>query len=429
MDLGWLLGHAKTTFHHHAAPLHLRTKAGSSTDLLKICEAATPPCRLNPLLFNGHLQSLWTAVTPQDIPIYYKRHVFSASDPAYAGTFAVDFVVPPYGDTDASLPPRTTHFTDKEFDGIGSLDTKPMLITLHGLSGGSYEIYLRHVLVLLGKANWEACVVNSRGCANSVITSPLLFSARATWDVRQVVKWLKKTFPNRPLFAIGYSLGANILTNYLGEEGGDCVLKAAVVVSNPWNLETGNQFLQRSWIGREVYSSTLGTHVKKLFDDHFEELSKIPQIDVEKVRKIKYLHEFDRYVQGPTWGYPTENAYYRDASSSDSLLAVKIPLFAINAEDDPIAAKEAIPFGEFKQNPYTVLCTTSVGGHLGWFETAGGRWFAKPATQFLMKMAEGIDRPAEDRGDGRISPKNAEVAANRPDYNPMRRKLQMHIEP
>lgn len=85
------------------------------------------------------------------------------------------------------------------------------------------------------------------------------------------------------------------------------------MVSNPWNLETGNQFLQRSWIGREVYSSTLGTHVKKLFDEsvidqttclgcrsadwshsHFEELSKIPQIDVEKVRKIKYLHEFDR---------------------------------------------------------------------------------------------------------------------------------------
>jgi predicted alpha/beta-fold hydrolase len=28
-------------------------------------------------------------------------------------------------------------------------------------------------------------------------------------------------------------------------------------------------------------------------------------------------------------------AYYRDASSVDALLAVRIPLFAINAEDDP----------------------------------------------------------------------------------------------
>lgn len=213
MDLSWLLGHGKTTFYHHAEPLKLRTKEDSETNLLEVCESATPPCHLNPLLFNGHLQTFWTAVKPQDVPIYYKRHVFEASDPAYAGTFAVDFVVPPYEDADASLPPRTAHFSDKKFDAIGSLDTKPMLITLHGLSGGSYEIYLRHVLALLGKSNWEACVVNSRGCANSAVTSTILYNARATWDVRQVVKWLRKTFPNRPLFAIGYSLGANILTN------------------------------------------------------------------------------------------------------------------------------------------------------------------------------------------------------------------------
>jgi len=44
-----------------------------------------------------------------------------------------------------------------------------------------------------------------------------------------------------------------------------------------------------------------------------------------------------RELQGPTWGYPTEGAYYRDASSCDSLLAVRIPLFAINAEDDPVS--------------------------------------------------------------------------------------------
>ena len=41
-------------------------------------------------------------------------------------------------------------------------------------------------------------------------------------------------------------------------------------------------------------------------------------------------------MQGPTWGYPTEGAYYRDASSCDPLLAVRVPLFAINANDDPV---------------------------------------------------------------------------------------------
>lgn len=125
----------------------------------------------------------------------------------------MDFVVKPYEGEDVELPPRTTYYTDAEFDEIGSLDTKPMLVTLHGLSGGSHEIYLRHVLQPMVEEGWEACVVNSRGCAKSKITTGVLYNARATWDVRQVVRWLRKTFPNRPLFGIGYSLGANILVN------------------------------------------------------------------------------------------------------------------------------------------------------------------------------------------------------------------------
>lgn len=149
----------------------------------------------------------------QDIPIYYKRRVFEADDPAFVGTFAVDFVVSPYQGTDEALPPRTTYYSDDEVDEIGSLDDKPMLVALHGLSGGSHEMYLRAVMRPIVKEGWEAVVINSRGCAKSAITSTVFYNARSTWDIRQVVKWLRKKFPNRPLFGIGFSLGANILVN------------------------------------------------------------------------------------------------------------------------------------------------------------------------------------------------------------------------
>ena len=213
MDFWRLFGYSRTSFHHHQDSIKLPTKDGKEISLAEICKTSTPICRLNPLLFNGHLQTFWTAAKYQDIPIYYKRKIFEAEDPAFAGTFAVDFVAPPYEGEDETLPPRTTFFKDVEVEEIGSLDSKPMLITLHGLSGGSHEIYLRHVLKPIVEAGWEACVVNSRGCAMSTITTEVLYNARATWDIRQVVKWLKKTFPNRPLFGIGYSLGANILVN------------------------------------------------------------------------------------------------------------------------------------------------------------------------------------------------------------------------
>jgi predicted alpha/beta-fold hydrolase len=216
-DMEWL-GHAKISFIHSSSPLELKNKDGTSTDLLKICEESTPPCRLNPLLFNGHLQTAYTTVKNDGPPIFYKRKIFEAEDPAFQGSYAVDFVVHvPHTEVDESLPIRTVTYTDEEFEGIASLDNRPMLVALHGLSGGSYEIYLKHVLAPLVGADhetkWEACVINSRGCAGHKITSPILYNARATWDCRQTVRWLRQKFPNRPLFGIGFSLGANILTN------------------------------------------------------------------------------------------------------------------------------------------------------------------------------------------------------------------------
>ncbi|KAK0635524.1 Alpha/Beta hydrolase protein [Bombardia bombarda] len=415
-------GRARIAFTHAASPLALLRKDGTSTDLLKICEQATPPCQLNPLLFNGHVQTMWTAVKDHGPQIYYRRRIFDAELKPYTGTFAVDFVVKPHEDADPSLPPRTGYFAQNDFAKISSDDSRPMLIMLHGLSGGSHEVYLRHVIVPLitNGGGWEICVVNARGCANSAVTSGILFNARATWDVRQVVKWAKETFPNRPLFAIGFSLGANILTNYIGEEGADCVLKGAISVGNPFDLEISNKILQKSLLGKHVYQRVMGSNVKRLLNDHKEAFLKYPHINVEKLEQTTYLYEFDREFQTACWGYPTENAYYRDASSADAVLAIKIPFFAISAEDDPIAVRDAIPYQEFKHNPNTVLCTTSLGGHLSWFELGGGRWFAHPISNFLNYMATEIDLET-------VKPSASDKASDDDDFstrfNPVRRKL------
>jgi len=183
-------GRASIAFTHAKSPVTLKRKDGSVTDLLEVAKKATPPCQLNPLLFNGHLQTIYTSVKTEGPPIYYRRKVFNADHKTYNGTFAVDFAVRPHEDVDESLPPRTAYFSEDEFSTIASDDSRPMLVVLHGLSGGSYEEYLRHAIapLVLNDGGWEVCVVNARGCANSEVTSGVLFNARATWDVRQVCK-------------------------------------------------------------------------------------------------------------------------------------------------------------------------------------------------------------------------------------------------
>ncbi|KAJ5545429.1 hypothetical protein N7461_007733 [Penicillium sp. DV-2018c] len=459
--LTWLRPKGRIAFHHAKDNKLILTKVSSAsgakeqTTFLDVCRSATPStCNLNPFLFNGHLQTCYTVLKHDNVPIHYKRSMVESDSPAFAGHFAMDYVVAPYDlpndpelmdaarkhTQEPGLPPRTSFFTEKELSALSSDDSRPMLVLLHGLSGGSHEVYLRHVLAPLMKdGSWEACVVNSRGCAQTKISTGVLYNARATWDVRQAVRLLREKFPNRPLFGIGFSLGANILTNYLGEEGDACELKAAVICASPWNLDVSSTVLQSTWIGKEVYSRTMGTSMKKLFEAHVGQVSKNPRIDVEEIRSITYLHEFDRALQCPAWGYPTEGAYYRDATSTDSMLAIRIPFLSIQAEDDPIACWQGLPYQEMTQTPYGVMLTTSWGGHLGWFELGGGRWFAKPVTNFLNKMAKEIDTSIPgvvehpDRLPGTIAShdglnKDPDMAP-KPDFSAMRRKLNLPLGP
>lgn len=228
------LGHARTSYHHHPTPITMSLKStpnGPTPDpvpLPALIASVTPPCRLTPTLPNGHAQTIYAALTKEDVPLHYRRRVFPSTDPHYPGSFAVDFVLPHPTPADCArapthpLPPRTHPFTDAEWAaswGAPSADATPVLVALHGLSGGSYEQYLKEVLAPLVEAGWGALVVNARGCARSVVTTPRLFNARSTWDVRQVVRWLRATHPARPVFAVGFSLGANILVNVSSVRG------------------------------------------------------------------------------------------------------------------------------------------------------------------------------------------------------------------
>lgn len=158
---------------------------------------------------------------------------------------------------------------------------------------------------------------------------------------------------------------------------------------------------------------------------HREEILKEIPIDEEAVKTVKYLHEFDRLIQCPTWGYPSENAYYRDASSVDAIFDIRIPCLILQAEDDPIVGMTAVPYEEVQFTPYLTICSTSMGGHLGWYETGGGRWHAKPVFNFLDKMVREVDGKATKKhAHANDASKLAKRKYRGPfDFEPMRRKM------
>ncbi|KAI8976072.1 Alpha/Beta hydrolase protein [Pilobolus umbonatus] len=370
-------------FHHpDTVPLTL-VNEGNRTVLFSDYIAETCPSLVGPkavyhpttYLFNGHLQTGYAAYynhAPTVNEVVYERELLDMPD---GGTVALDWA-------------PTSKNIDKE--------NTPTLLVLHGLTGGSHESYIRALLEVLvyPPFNYRAVVMNCRGCANSDLITPQTYSGGYTQDLKFVLSYLSKTLPTEtPLIGIGYSLGSNILVKYLGEEGSNTPLKAAISVANPFDFTRSMEHLNETFLGRNVYSPAMATNLKNAFTRHLSMMAQGGKIDPEEIMACKTLREFDEACTSKMFDFKNAKAYYHDASSSRFIDRVKIPLLCLNALDDPIAYGEAIPYAEIKSNPNVVLATTDLGGHIGWFEhlQRPTRWMIKPLSEFIAAMFQAFD--------------------------------------
>jgi predicted alpha/beta-fold hydrolase len=63
------------------------------------------------------------------------------------------------------------------------------------------------------------------------LTSPQLYSSCHTDDLRQALLYISHHYPRAPLLGLGFSLGANVLTRYVAEEGEECRLVSACALA------------------------------------------------------------------------------------------------------------------------------------------------------------------------------------------------------
>lgn len=155
----------------------------------------------HPLLHSGHLQTLYAAASNfNDLDcVYYARKLLGMSDGGTVGLdivleseaqykkgLEVDTAISQRKDFVKNLPPRIRYMrADEESELLSGDDDRPMLIALHGLSGGSHESYLRAALHYMTKSpsRWAACALNSRGCGRTAITTQQLFCANWTGNI------------------------------------------------------------------------------------------------------------------------------------------------------------------------------------------------------------------------------------------------------
>jgi predicted alpha/beta-fold hydrolase len=250
----------------------------------------------------------------------------------------------------------------------------PVLILLPGLTGGSGDTYVQHAVLHAKEAGIRAIVFNSRATSDSPVTTPQFYSASFTGDLDCVVTHVAAKYPESRIFAAGWSLGANILTRYLGEQGEQSPVEAAVAMCNPFDLTVSDDNFSKGF--NRIYDWNLAKSLRRIYKNHhglFIDAAArgTKAFDPEKALRAKTIREFDDALTRVSFGWDSVDEYYAGSSSSLSIPGVKIPLLVIQAEDDPIAPVHAIPFEQLEKNESCMLILTPTGGHLGWCRSPG----------------------------------------------------------
>ena len=326
-----------------------------------------------PWLINGCMTTIWSSFFRTTPKINFRREIVELSD---GGTVALDWT----GCATAS-------------------DTAPTLLILHGLTGGSHEAYVRHLVLGALARSWCVVVMNARGCGGNALRTPMTFTAARTADLRHVVTFLREGHSSDAsassvargglLFAAGFSLGAGILGKFVGEEGAagrkGGGLDAAVLNSAPFDL---NHEAADFWLFSPALCHSLQDWLRR--NEAPFRLTTQHGIDLPSVYASKTVREFDQRAVVPLMGYRDVEHYYRDASTKAHICHACIPVLALNSLDDPVCAGSAVPATALAAtNEHVVIALTQEGGHVhfpqGWWPR-NQSWSDDVTLAFLEEM-------------------------------------------
>lgn len=248
----------------------------------------------------------------------------------------------------------------------------PLVLVLHGLTGSSNSLYVLGLQQQLAARGWASVAINWRGCSGEPNLLPRAYHSGASDDLAEVIGHLQAKRPLAPLYAVGYSLGGNVLLKYLGESGIGSPLRKAVAVSVPFRLD---QCADRIGLG---FSRVYQAHFMKAMVAYVKDKQQRFQHEgltehlgalqrLGPLQGMRTFWDFDGRFTAPLHGYSDAHDYYRRASSRYYLPTITTPTLLIQAEDDPFVFRHSVP------EPAELSASTSLelhrrGGHVGFVE-------------------------------------------------------------
>jgi len=248
-------------------------------------------------------------------------------------------------------------------DGRGR-ERRPLAMLVHGLTGcheSGYMVASARRLIGLGH---PVLRLNLRGAGPSAGTCRERYHAGRGRDIADAIRALPEELTRDGIVLVGYSLGANILLNFLAIDAAGLPVRAAATVSAPIDLAASarrilaprNHFYQRYLLNR-MRRDWAGAALSES-----ERLS---------LREVRTIYAFDDRLVAPRNGFGTAERYYAECSGLRVLGRIGVPTLLIHAADDPWIPVAAYRDYDWTRNERLTPLIVPGGGHVGFHDSLG----------------------------------------------------------
>ena len=267
--------------------------------------------------------------------------------------------------------------------------SKVLIIIVPGITGSCDEKYAIDLVSMLSKHGYRSVVYQTRLSGKKLVL-PSEGHVDLVDDFRITMDYVKEKNKGLKLFGIGHSYGANLLVNYLGTHTDDKAFIGGVSLANPYNFLLAECKARRSPVDK-----ALAGFLQETVSRSKKELTEAIdfKLNMEELQIYKTMRVFDENITIKMYGYETADEYYWGISSCRKTRLVKVPLFMLQAEDDPIAEAKAFIKEDIEKNPNVLLMMTPKGGHQGWIEGFFSlrRWYLQPVVEFVNAVVDIAD--------------------------------------
>ncbi len=258
----------------------------------------------------------------------------------------------------------------------------PWVCIFHGLAGSIESAYAKAVFSQLEIQGMRPVFMHWRGCSGEPNRLARSYHSGATDDIDFLVKLVQQRFANEPVYAISYSLGANALLKYVGEQGKHCQLSGAIGVCPPLVLSVGADKLNTG-ITRGYQRYLLAA----MREHHETKRKRYPDLGLpEASMALDNFWKFDNALTAPLHGFKDVHDYYTRCSARQYLSTIAIPTHILYALDDPFFTPEVVP-QESELGASATLELSQYGGHVGFIgDTHEHHWLAKHLCSVLKQF-------------------------------------------